>query len=232
MGSPKIIDKPPNRNVRRDGPETSLRFPHSARSLAVVAPHPDDETLAAGGLIFDLVQAGWDVSIVVVTDGAASHPNVKDLAEVRADECRKASQTLGLHRPPIFLGFADGQVSANLGRVAGALQRALIDTDVVVAPRANDYHSDHCATAGALDIAFDRSGPARLHYAIWGWDYLSADELSIGTGTTFHPSPDALAAKRSALQHYQSQISDVCGRVIIDDTVIGRHSSEREVFWW
>ena len=200
--------------------------------MTVVAPHPDDETLAAGGLMFDLVQAGWDVSIVVVTDGAASHPDVKDLAEVRADECRKALQTLGVSRPPTFLGFPDGRAGANLGKVASALQRTLRDADVIVGPRVDDYHSDHCATANALDIAFDRSGPARLQYAIWGWDHLSADELSAATGTAFYPSADALVAKRSALQQYKSQISDLYGQVIVDDSVIHRHSSESEIFWW
>ena len=35
----------------------------------VVAPHPDDETLAAGGLIAALTSRGIPVTVVAVTDG-------------------------------------------------------------------------------------------------------------------------------------------------------------------
>jgi LmbE family N-acetylglucosaminyl deacetylase len=231
MVKPMIVDSPIACTVG-DRMRESLRFPPLARTLAVVAPHPDDETLAAGGLMFDLVRAGWEVSIVVVSDGAASHPEVHDLRDVRADECRKASSALGVGLPPTFLGFPDGQVGTNLSKVARALQHALSNVEVVVAPRADDGHRDHDATATALDMAFDRSGPARLHYAIWGWEGLSAAELDLGRGTNFYPSAAALDAKRIALQHYQSQITELYGHIIVGPTLIARHTSDTEVFWW
>jgi len=39
------------------------------RSILVVAPHPDDETLATGGLLGRLIGAGCTVRIVFLTDG-------------------------------------------------------------------------------------------------------------------------------------------------------------------
>lgn len=38
-------------------------------NLLVVAPHPDDETLGAGGLMQRVHAAGGDVSVVYLTDG-------------------------------------------------------------------------------------------------------------------------------------------------------------------
>src|SRR6266705_300032 len=43
--------------------------------LLVVSPHPDDEVLAAGGLIHSWAAAGREVTIVSVTDGEAAFPS-------------------------------------------------------------------------------------------------------------------------------------------------------------
>ena len=211
---------------------TELLHCSATRRLTVVAPHPDDETLAAGGLIFDLTRAGWHVSVVVVTNGAASHLDVRNLRTIRESECRKAVRTLGLTEPPTFLGFPDGETDANTVVIAAALRKAVGTVDVIVGPRADDWHSDHRATAKALDIAFDASGPARLHYAVWGWEQLSVDELNIGAGETFEASPAAVDAKKRALQHYESQTTEQYGRVILSDAMVQRHTSSTEVFWW
>ena len=41
--------------------------------VVVVAPHPDDEVLAAGGLMRWMACRGREVLVVGVTDGEASH---------------------------------------------------------------------------------------------------------------------------------------------------------------
>ncbi len=54
-------------------PAISLRalVPAGARAV-MVAPHPDDEVLAVGGLLALLARAGAEVRVVAVTDGTAS----------------------------------------------------------------------------------------------------------------------------------------------------------------
>ncbi|HEX2943304.1 MAG TPA: PIG-L family deacetylase, partial [Rhodopila sp.] len=41
----------------------------------ILAPHPDDESLGCGGLIATAVAAGRAPLVVILTDGAGSHPN-------------------------------------------------------------------------------------------------------------------------------------------------------------
>lgn len=42
------------------------------RQVLVIAPHPDDESIGAGGTIARLAQAGAEVHVIVVTDGEAT----------------------------------------------------------------------------------------------------------------------------------------------------------------
>ena len=47
-----------------------VSLPSSAQDrLLVVAPHPDDETIAAGGLIQSALHAGAAVRVLFATDG-------------------------------------------------------------------------------------------------------------------------------------------------------------------
>ena len=47
----------------------------AAGPLVILAPHPDDESLGCGGIIAACCTAGMPPFVVVITDGAGSHPN-------------------------------------------------------------------------------------------------------------------------------------------------------------
>ncbi|TMA36286.1 MAG: PIG-L family deacetylase [Deltaproteobacteria bacterium] len=99
-----------------------LALPPHPRVL-FFSPHPDDESLAAGGLIYRLVHAGDAVRVVFMTNGdgypwAAQEdfhlkkPTDTDylaLGELRQREALAAAQRLGLAKRHVsFLGFPDG----------------------------------------------------------------------------------------------------------------------------
>ena len=95
---------------------------HATR-LLVFSPHPDDESLGAGGLIQRVLKAGGKVKVVFVTSGDGfpegvekenhvTHPTAKDYRKYgveRRMEALKAVAALGLNEhDAIFLGFPDG----------------------------------------------------------------------------------------------------------------------------
>src|SRR5205823_5271974 len=72
-----------------------LGRPAAGDRLVVVAAHPDDETLGAGGLIAGAHRAGAVITVIVATDGEASHPNSPthssaELATTRRGEVQAA----------------------------------------------------------------------------------------------------------------------------------------------
>jgi LmbE family N-acetylglucosaminyl deacetylase len=82
-------------------PFRPLRQMLEDRPFIVVAPHPDDESLACGGLIADACRQGLPGKVVIVSDGAGSHPNSKAyppdrLMALRKEEAKRAGSELGL----------------------------------------------------------------------------------------------------------------------------------------
>jgi LmbE family N-acetylglucosaminyl deacetylase len=62
------------------------------RNIIIVAPHPDDEVLGAGGIIISNIKKGVDVAIVFLTDGENSNEDIKK--EVVAKERIKISESV------------------------------------------------------------------------------------------------------------------------------------------
>jgi len=67
----------------------------------ILAPHADDESLGCGGLIAACCERGRPPFVVILTDGAASHPGSTQypperLRQLRSQEARKAVGNLGL----------------------------------------------------------------------------------------------------------------------------------------
>jgi LmbE family N-acetylglucosaminyl deacetylase len=123
--------------------------------LLILAPHPDDETLAFAGLITAYMRQGKPVQVVVVTDGDAycdacrfwkstsvhgptcsaldlsnfATPAVDSFAEVRRLESAAAAAVLG-RQPPAFLGYPDtGLGAAWLNSRRGELQKRVRRSD-------------------------------------------------------------------------------------------------------
>ena len=70
------------------------------KKVLVIAPHPDDEVLGAGGTIAKLVKEGKDVSLLIVTDGSSSQyhnaDNLDEIIEKKKIETRLCADVLGI----------------------------------------------------------------------------------------------------------------------------------------
>ena len=188
-------------------------------SALVVAAHPDDAELAAGGTIALLARQGWCVRYVVVTDGSRGSrgpPLPPALcADLRAGEQREAARRLGV-REVVFLGLRDGDLrytSALVGAIAGellAFRPAAVythDPEPIVIEGARLNHPDHrvsdLATVHAASssrwchpeqVLVSRREPLRRELYLWG---TNAPSVDVEVTETIDTRVAALAAHRS-----------------------------------
>lgn len=100
------------------------------RSVVVVAAHPDDEVLGAGGLMALLADRRVRLRLVAVTDGEASHPG-QDIAARRIAESAAALRHIGACEV-IRLGLPDSGVRDE--KLAPLLRALTEGFDVCLAP--------------------------------------------------------------------------------------------------
>lgn len=245
-------------------------------SLLVVAPHPDDETLGAGGLMQRVLASGGRVSVVYLTDGdgypegvrfedRVESPTARDYlgyGDKREGEALAALETLHVGRAQAtFLSFPDGGLSQlirrhwserrsafrspythlnhppkrdmiqshteyrgeDLSRELATLISAQHPT-LIVFPRKEDQHADHCAAwffvedaIGAVRRADPDYRPDIANYIVhWnGWPF-EDEEPALGAPTGLLGGVSGWISvpltatqqrrKREALQQYRTQM--------------------------
>ena len=187
----------------------------------ILAPHPDDESLGCGGLIASACEAGPPPFVLVITDGAGSHPNSRAypparLRATRQQEARRAVAALGLPPDRIgFLGLPDTQApmtgpafDAAVTAVASLALR--IGAGTLVASWAYDPHADHEATHHIAAAAARETGIRHLSYPVWGLTLPPDAQLPGPLPTGFRLDiADWLPRKRRAIAAHRSQTSDL-----------------------
>ncbi len=120
------------------------------KKVLIVSPHPDDAEFAMGGTIVKMVESGWEVVIVDLTDG---EPTPFGSKEIRQKEKEKASRILGVEKR-ICLEMPNRYLQANLEnrRKLAELIR-LNQPDLIFGPVVPDYHPDHIEAAKLLNAA-------------------------------------------------------------------------------
>ncbi len=182
--------------------------------LVVVAPHPDDETLGAGGLIAECARNDIAVEVIVVTDGSASHPDRDSLADTRSNELRRAVALLAPNASVVFLGTADGQVREQRISVRESLSAMLEGfgaETLVAAPWRGDGHRDHRVVGEACAELAASNDFTLIEYPIWMWHWATPDheEVPWNRIARVNLSARSVAVKRAALTQFESQLGDV-----------------------
>jgi bacillithiol biosynthesis deacetylase BshB1 len=199
----------------------------------VIAPHPDDAELGAGGTILALQREGAQVGVLDLTDG---EPTPHGSPEIRARETAAATALLGLAWRG-NLGLTNRKLESDLdsrARLAGALRT--LRPRVLLAPYWEDVHPDHVAASALVDAArfwaklskTDLPGepfyPQRIFY------YFSI-HLRI------HPSPSFvtditphLDLKMKALACYHSQL--IAGRPTAPPTLLDDVRDRARYWGW
>jgi LmbE family N-acetylglucosaminyl deacetylase len=176
-------------------------------TVVVVAPHPDDETLGAGGLIALCAARRQSIRIISVTAGEAAYPDVPNLAHRRECELHSALACLSPTRIEVCqLGIPDGAVAAHEWELHSAIDEHVMRKDTLIAPFEHDGHPDHDSVGRAcLSIARQR-GLKLLRYPIWAWHHASPRMFHTASFVRIALSEDAQNAKRRAMECFISQL--------------------------
>jgi LmbE family N-acetylglucosaminyl deacetylase len=192
-------------------PASGLAVLAGVSSAVIVAAHPDDEVLGAGGLISVLAASRARLRLVAVTDGERSHlghasPDV--LARRRTAETAAALRALGARATEVVrLRLPDSGLAARENELTAALAPLITGFDLCLAPWKHDAHPDHEAAGRAAC----RASPGQLYYYpvwMWHWAVPADPRVPWNRALRIPLPPRAAARKRAAIGCFASQLQD------------------------
>jgi LmbE family N-acetylglucosaminyl deacetylase len=197
----------------------------------VLAPHPDDETLGAGGLIAKLCRAGVQVTIVAITDGENAYAHTPNLGDIRVPEQTEALHRLGVPERMIHrLHLPDRDVSDYEDQLVDLLLPLASADTHLVAPWQRDFHPDHESTGRAAARVAQSKGLAITYYLFWTW-HRGEPSMLDGLGVTKLALSDSeLKSKLHALQAHVSQFDHEDGQPILSPELLAPAQRAFEVY--
>ncbi len=219
----------------------------------LIAPHPDDESLACGISLQRARAAGATVRVVYLTDGENNpwpqrlieckwrldRADRERLGRMRRQEALSALRVLGIDTGNVaFLGLPDQGLTDLLLHDPAAMARVFENVIVDFAPThlffpsLSDIHADHNATAVAMHLALRNletrmPAPATWVFAVHGRDEELDDDVAV-----VPESRAEAATKLAAVEEHRSQLK-LSGRRFRDYCRRPEyfHELERDVAW-
>lgn len=215
---------------------TAAELAPPGRRAIIIAPHPDDEILACGGLLQQLHAQGTHTVLVAVTDGTASHPGSAlltpaELARLRPMETATALAALGMigsSGPQLLRArIPDGQVGTNIDQLHNLLLQLLRPDDVVFVTWRQDGHPDHEACGVAAALAARACRATLIEMPVWGWHWSEPGDgrMPWRRACRLQLNATELRRKRRAVACFQTQLHDDPSTG--QQAVLGPHVLER-----
>ncbi len=190
-----------------------------AKTILVVAAHPDDEVLGCGGTIIRHVEAGDNVEILIVAEGATSRQQKRNRLEAQREltdlaiASQKAGSILGV-RGVELLGLPDNRLDSinRLDLIKKVEERIdLHRPEVVYVHHAGDLNVDHRRLHEAVVTAC-RPTPGHITRRILSFEVASSTEWQpANSGPAFQPNwfvdiSRQWERKQKALEAYSSEM--------------------------
>lgn len=214
---------------------------NSSRRVLLVAPHPDDEILAAGGLLAMLAAHWREPLVIAVTDGTRSHPGStlwpgERLKAERPRESLEALSRLGLAGVSLRMQFPDGGLAAAEDLLARRLGEFIGSGDTVVTTWRMDGHPDHEATGRACARACARANARLVEAPVWAWHWAGVADARLPWHRARRLALDAQArmGKRHALHAFASQLQpdpSTGAQAVLPPSMIERAARPFELFF-
>lgn len=183
------------------------------KKILVIAPHPDDELLGAGGMILKNIKEGNEVYVCVVTIGVAPlfDPEMGKKNNQDAADCHKAigiTKTYFLDLPSTMLESIP-RYELN-GKILNVVRE--VQPDDVYIPHYGDMQKDHQMVADAAMVAIRPKYFPQVK-RVYAYETLSETGWNApSVANEFIPNvwmdiTDVLEEKLEALNYYTLQIS-------------------------
>lgn len=182
------------------------------KKALIIAPHPDDETLGAGGTIRKLADAGWQVNVLTV---AAHMPPLytKDVHEGTVREAKAAQKVLGVSESTFLNNPALSLSTIPLADLNDAIYSAVAATepDALLIPF-YDRHIDHRSVFDACMVAARPVEAGKHVKLVAAYETISATHwIAPGIETQFAPTlfvdiTDEIDVKLQAISEFKSQL--------------------------
>lgn len=184
------------------------------KRILVIAPHPDDELLGAGGMIIKNLKEGNEVYVCVVTIGTAPlfDPELCKKNNQDAADCHKAigvTKTFFLDLPSTMLeSIPRYELNGKILKVVREVQ-----PEEVFIPHYGDMQKDHQMVADAAMVAVRPKYFPQVK-KVYAYETLSETGWNApSVANEFIPNvwvdiSDVLEEKLKALNYYTLQISD------------------------
>ncbi len=186
--------------------------------VLVVAAHPDDEVLGAGGVMARHTRAGDEVAVLILGEGITSRfaqrepAHEREIERLRTD-ARNATARLGVHDVR-FCGLPDNRFDhLDLLDVVTAIEKVVgeIAPEIVYTHHAGDLNVDHQITFRAV-LTATRPVPGAPVREVCCFEVPSSSEWSFAKlGPAFAPNlfvdiTETLEDKVAALECYAREV--------------------------
>jgi len=186
--------------------------------VMIVAAHPDDEVLGAGGTAARRTAAGDDVAVLILGEGvtaryATRDPAPRSLVVDIQERARRAGEVLGV-KDMRFAGLPDNRFDAvDFLDIVKTVEARLDEfrPSTVYTHHAGDLNVDHRLAFQAV-LTATRPAPDCPVLEVQSFEVPSSTDWSFGRlGASFSPSvfvdiSETLERKLAALAHYADEI--------------------------
>ena len=184
------------------------------KKILVIAPHPDDEILGAGGMIIKNIKEGNEVYICVVTIGTAPLFD-PELGKKNNQDCADCHKVIGIKKT-YFLDLPSTMLETIpryelTGKILNVVRE--IQPDEVYIPHYGDMQKDHQMVADAAMVAVRPKYFPQVK-RVYAYETLSETGWNApSVANEFIPNvwmdiTDVLEEKIEALKYFTLQISD------------------------
>ena len=160
--------------------------------LLAIFPHPDDETITAGGLLVAAIERGVPVTLICATRGEAGESSIPGLAgtealgEARERELREAMRLLGVSDVR-FLGYRDSGMegSENALHPNAFVQASVVEAAAELVPAIRELRPAAIVTFGPEGV-YGHPDHIHLHHVVRHAVVIAADP-AFRTGSWHEP---------------------------------------------